>query len=90
LGILRHDNVDYDTIAGVIILFVIIHSIVSLGLIMAILLHSGKGTGLSSAFGGGIPSAIGGSGVIEKNLDRITIALGVIFVLTSIILVLFM
>ena len=68
--------------------FVVIHSIVSLGLIGAVLLHSGKGTGLSNAFGGGIPSAIGGTGVIERNLDRITIVLAAVFVCTSIILVL--
>ncbi|MCK4268634.1 MAG: preprotein translocase subunit SecG [Actinomycetia bacterium] len=70
-----------------LMLFVIIHSIVSLGLIFAILLHSGKGAGLSSAFGGGIPSALGGTGVIEKNLDRITIALSIVFGMTSVILI---
>lgn len=68
-------------------LFVVFHSIVALGLIFAILLHSGKGTGLSSAFGGGVPSALGGSSVIEKNLDRITIALSVVFLMTSIVLI---
>ncbi len=67
--------------------FVVLHTIVSLGLIFAILLHSGKGAGLSSAFGGGIPSALGGTGVIEKNLDRITIALSIIFGITSVILI---
>ncbi len=70
-----------------LMLFVIIHSIVSLGLIFAILLHSGKGAGLSSAFGGGIPSALGGTGVIEKNLDRITIVLSIAFGTTSVILI---
>lgn len=70
-----------------LMLFVIIHSIVSLGLIFAILLHSGKGAGLSSAFGGGIPSALGGTGVIEKNLDRITIVLSIAFGMTSVILI---
>lgn len=71
-----------------VVFLVILHSIVSLGLIGAILLHSGKGTGLSSSFGGSMPSAIGGSGVIEKNLDRITIILGITFTFTSIALVL--
>lgn len=73
--------------AVMLIVLVVLHSIVSLGLIGAVLLHSGKGTGLSSSFGGGIPSAIGGTGVIERNLDRITIGLAVIFILTSIALV---
>jgi len=54
---------------------------------MAILLHSGRGTGLSSSFGGGVSTALGGTGVVEKNLDRITIALAIIFTITSIILV---
>ncbi len=67
--------------------FVVLHSLVALGLIFAILLHSGKGTGLSSAFGGGVPSALGGSGVVEKNLDRITIALSLVFLMTSIVLI---
>ena len=71
-----------------VIILVVIHSIVCLGLIGAVLLHSGKGTGLSNAFGGGVPGAIGGTGVIERNLDRITIALAVTFVFTSLILVL--
>lgn len=66
---------------------VIIHTIVSVGLILAILLHSGKGAGLSSALGGGAPSAFGGTGAIEKNLDRITIVLSLIFAFTTIILV---
>jgi preprotein translocase subunit SecG len=64
----------------------IIHVIVSIGLIIAILLHSGKGTGLSSAFGGALPSTFSGTSIIEKNLNRITVALAVIFGLTSAVL----
>jgi preprotein translocase subunit SecG len=67
---------------------VVIHVIVSVGMIMAILLHSGKGTGLSNAFGGGLPSTMAGSSLIERNLDRITIALGVTFGITSFVLML--
>lgn len=66
---------------------VIIHTLVSIGLILAILLHSGRGTGLSSSFGGGISTVLGGTGIVEKNLDRITIALAIIFTFTSVILV---
>lgn len=65
---------------------IILHVLVSLGLIGAVLLHSGKGTGLSNAFGGGLPSAVSGSTMIEKNLDRLTIVLAVIFLFTSIYL----
>ncbi len=71
-----------------IAVFVILHTLVSVGLVLAILLHSGKGAGLSSSFGGGAPSTFGGTGAIEKNLDRITIVLGLIFVFTSVVLVL--
>lgn len=70
-----------------IVFVTILHTLVSLGLIGAILLHSGKGTGLSSSFGGGLPSSLGGSGVVERNLDRITVGLAVTFALTSITLV---
>jgi preprotein translocase subunit SecG len=41
-----------------------------------VLLHKGKGSGLSDLFGGGISSTYGGSSVVEKNLDRITIVVG--------------
>lgn len=68
---------------------IIIHILVSVALIFAILLHSGKGTGLSSSFGGGMPSAFGGTSIIEKNLDRITIVLALIFLITSVILSLY-
>jgi preprotein translocase subunit SecG len=71
-----------------VVLLIVVHTLVSLGLVAAVLLHSGKGTGLSSSFGGGAPSAFGGTGAIEKNLDRITIVLGLIFIFTSVSLVL--
>ncbi len=64
------------------------HVITCLGLIGAILLHSGRGSGLSSSFGGGLPSTFSGTTLIERNLDRITIVLAVVFALTSIALVL--
>ncbi len=51
----------------------------SAGLIMLVLLHKGKGGGLSSMFGGGMSSMASGSSVAEKNLTRITIAVGVIW-----------
>lgn len=51
-------------------------------LIMSILLHKGKGGGLSDMFGGGISSSAGSSGVAERNLDRITVAVAVIWMIT--------
>ena len=54
-------------------------------LILFILLHAGRGGGLSEMFGGGMTSA-GGSTVVEKNLDRITIVTALIFTVSTIIL----
>ena len=53
--------------------------ITSVLLIVLILLHRGKGAGLSDLFGGGVSSSIGGSSVAEKNLDRLTVGLGLIW-----------
>jgi preprotein translocase subunit SecG len=53
--------------------------ITSLLLIGLILLHKGKGGGLSDMFGGGISTNLGGSSVAEKNLDRITIVLALVW-----------
>jgi preprotein translocase subunit SecG len=52
----------------------------SFALIVLILLHRGKGGGLSNLFGGGVSSSLGGSSVVEKNLDRLTIAMGLIWI----------
>jgi preprotein translocase subunit SecG len=52
----------------------------SLILITLILLHRGKGGGLSNMFGGGVSSSLGGSTVVEKNLDRLTIGTSIIWV----------
>lgn len=56
----------------------------SLLMTVLILLHRGKGGGLSNLFGGGVSSSLGGSSVVERNLDRLTIATGVIWFLTII------
>ena len=57
----------------------IILAVTSLLLIVFVLLHKGKGGGLSDMFGGGFTSQHGGSSVVEKNLDRITIVLVVVW-----------
>ena len=54
-------------------------------LILFILLHAGRGGGLSEMFGGGM-SGSGGSTVVEKNLDRLTVVTAVVFVVTTILL----
>jgi preprotein translocase subunit SecG len=63
-----------------------IHVAVSCALIMLILLHSGRGGGLSEMFGGGLGSAAAGSSVVERNLDRITVVAAILFSFTTIIL----
>ena len=54
----------------------ILLAITSVLMILLVLLHKGKGSGLFDLFGGGISSTYGGSSVVEKNLDRITIVVG--------------
>ncbi len=58
----------------------IVLAVTSLLLIVFVLLHKGKGGGLSDMFGGGFTSQHGGSSVVEKNLDRITIVLAVLWI----------
>jgi preprotein translocase subunit SecG len=55
-------------------------------MVLLVLLHKGKGGGLSDLFGGGISSSLGGSSVVERNLDRLTIGTGVIWFLSIIAL----
>ena len=53
-------------------------------LIMSVLLHKGKGGGLSDMFGGGISSSAGSSGVAERNLNRITVGVALVWTMTII------
>lgn len=61
-----------------------IHVLLSLVLIVLILLHAGRGGGVSEMFGGGMQSQAMGSTVMERNLDRITIITAIMFTGTSI------
>ncbi|HET8590694.1 MAG TPA: preprotein translocase subunit SecG [Nakamurella sp.] len=56
----------------------------SLALMALILLHKGKGGGLSSLFGGGMQSSLSGSSVVEKNLDRITLFVALVWLVSII------
>ncbi|GAA1884947.1 preprotein translocase subunit SecG [Streptantibioticus ferralitis] len=51
----------------------------SLLLMLLVLMHKGKGGGLSDMFGGGMQSSVGGSSVAERNLDRITVIVGLLW-----------
>lgn len=58
--------------------------VTSLALILLVLLHRGKGGGLSTMFGGGVQSSLSGSSVVEKNLDRLTLFVAMIWVISII------
>ncbi len=60
--------------------------ITSLLMVLLVLLHKGKGGGLSDLFGGGMSSSLGSSSVVERNLDRLTIFTGVIWFLCIVVL----
>ena len=61
------------------LIFTIILVISSVLMILLVLLHKGRGGGLSDMFGGGVSSSLGGSSIAERNLDRLTIGIGTIW-----------
>ncbi len=67
----------------IIVICTILQVLSAIGIIVLVLMHSGRGGGLSDMFGGGLGSTAAGSTVVEKNLDRITVVLGLIFAFTS-------
>ncbi|HUS22453.1 MAG TPA: preprotein translocase subunit SecG [Aeromicrobium sp.] len=69
-----------------ILLFSIALTISSLLMIVLILMHKGRGGGLSDMFGGGISSSLGGSSVAERNLDRITVGVAAVWAVSIIAL----
>ncbi|MCU0311237.1 MAG: preprotein translocase subunit SecG [Acidimicrobiales bacterium] len=71
-----------------IAVLVAFHVVVSLALIVLVLMHSGRGGGLSDMFGGGLGASAAGSTVVEKNLDRLTVVAALIFSFTTIALAL--
>ena len=72
-----------DTVTWV---YIVIEVLSALGLIFLILMHSGKGGGLSDMFGGSVGAAAQGSTVVERNLDRITVTVAIVFAFTTITL----
>ena len=65
---------------------IVLQFILAFAVIFLVLIHSGKGGGLSDMFGGGLGAAASGSTVMEKNLDRITIVVALLFTFNTIIL----
>lgn len=70
------------------ILIIVVHLIACGLLLLFILLHAGRGGGLSDMFGGASGGSMAGSTVVERNLDRITVAVAIVFGFTTILLAL--
>ena len=70
------------------ILFQIVLALTSLLLTLLILLHKGRGGGLSDMFGGGLGASAAGSTVMEKNLDRITVIVALLFAFNTLLMAL--
>ncbi|HEV2428004.1 MAG TPA: preprotein translocase subunit SecG [Acidimicrobiales bacterium] len=66
--------------------FIAIEAVSAVALIFLVLLHSGRGGGISDLMGGSLGSAAAGSTVVEKNLDRITIAVALVFTFATLTL----
>lgn len=66
--------------------YIVIEILAAVGLVFLILMHSGRGGGLSDMFGGSVGAAASGSTVVERNLDRITVTVAIIFALTTLTL----
>lgn len=66
---------------------IVIHVILSIAVTALVLLHSGKGGGLSDVFGGGMSTSnLTGSTVVERNLDRLTVIIGILFGISTFVL----
>ena len=66
--------------------FIVTEALSAIGLIFLVLLHSGRGGGISDLMGGSLGAAASGSTVVEKNLDRITVAVALIFTFATLTL----
>lgn len=73
-----------------LVILQVVLAIASLLLILLILLHRGRGGGLSDMFGGGVTSSLGSSGVAEKNLNRLTVWVAVIWALCLVVMAVLM
>lgn len=68
-------------------IILIIHILVSMSLIFLVLLHAGRGGGLSDMFGGGsLGGSMAGATAVERNLDRITVITAIAFAFTTVLL----
>ncbi len=75
--------------SAIAIILLVLLFISGTGLVIFILMHSGKGTGISDAIASSMYSTQTGTSIIEKNLDRITIICAVVFIVTLILMMIF-
>jgi preprotein translocase subunit SecG len=73
-------------VTPLLIIFLILLVVSGVGLIVFIMLHSGKGTGISDAIASSLYNSSNGTSIVEKNLDRFTIAFAIIFLVSLIVL----
>lgn len=66
--------------------FVAVELVSAISLIFLVLLHSGRGGGISDLMGGSMGAAASGSTVVERNLDRITVAVALVFTFATLTL----
>jgi preprotein translocase subunit SecG len=69
-----------------VVFFVVIEVVSAIALVVFVLLHSGRGAGVSEMFGGMMPAASSGSSIVERNLDRLTIASAAVFMVSLVVL----
>jgi len=77
---------DGDTMDALRVILQVLLVVASVFVVLLVLLHKGKGGGLSDMFGGGISSGAGSSGVAERNLNRITIAFAIVWFVLIVLL----
>ncbi len=66
--------------------FIVVEAVSAVGLVFLVLLHSGRGGGISDLMGGSMGAAASGSTVVDRNLDRMTIAVALIFTFATLTL----
>lgn len=72
-----------------LVVLLIVWFLSGVGLVALILMHSGKGTGVSEMIAGSMYSSVGGMGTVEKNLDRLTVICAVVFVACLLVFMIF-
>lgn len=84
--VLQHVQRKREILSPLLILFIALLILSGIGMVIFILLHSGKGTGIADMIAASVYSQRTGTSIVEKNLDRITIICAVIFLVSLVVL----